>query len=321
MRNLHSPTRVPPEPEYTVPDGMSCEQFHAMGTTITLLLPERKVEVGSKLVRGLFMEWELTLSRFLSGSELSQLNRHAGEPVMVSELLYRVIAKALAAARATDGLYDPTLLDQLQQIGYDRSFDELPALQPDRPYKGQPGGGWREIQIHPVSHFVILPPGVRLDFGGIAKGMAVDAALETLRQAGITPALVNAGGDLSMVGLPPREDAWPIAVEGKDTSWAIPLRSGAMATSGISRRHWMQGRKRRHHLLDPQTGLPVRGDLWSVTVVAPLCEQAEVAAKVAFILGRKKGSDFLRKHRLAGLFVSSDGSWQAVEPWPAHLMK
>ncbi len=126
-RNLHSPAHVPPEPEYAVPVGMSCEQFHAMGTTTTLLLPERQTVIGSKLVHGLFMEWELALSRFLPESELSRLNRHAGVPAMVSELLYTVTAKALAAARATDGLYDPTLLDQLKQIGYDRSFDELPA--------------------------------------------------------------------------------------------------------------------------------------------------------------------------------------------------
>lgn len=291
-----------------------------MGTTITLLLPERKTEVGSKLVRGLFMEWELTLSRFLPESELSRLNRHTGEPVMVSELLYRVIAKALAAAHATGGLYDPTLLDQLQQLGYDRSFDELPDTLPDGTYKTQPGGAWRDIQLHPVAHNVTLPARVSLDFGGIAKGMAVDAALEGLCRAGITPALVNGGGDLAVEGLPLCEDAWPIDVEGKTTSWTIPLRRGAMATSGIARRHWIQGRKRRHHLLDPRTGLPVQGDLWSVTVVAPLCEQAEVAAKVAFILGQEKGSDFLRKHQLAGLFVSTDGTWQAVEPWPVHLM-
>jgi thiamine biosynthesis lipoprotein len=94
-----------------------------------------------------------------------------------------------------------------------------------------------------------------------------------------------------------------------------------MATSGIARRNWMQGRTRRHHLLDPRTGLPVQGDLWSVTVVAPLCEQAEVAAKVAFILGREKGRDFLHEHQLAGLFVGTDGCWEAVEPWPVHLMK
>jgi thiamine biosynthesis lipoprotein len=320
-RNPRSPARVPPEPQYAVPTGMGREQFHAMGTTITLLLPERKVETGSRLVRGLFMEWELTLSRFLPESELSRLNRHPGVPVMVSALLYRVTAKALAAARATNGLYDPTMLDQLKQLGYDRSFDELTGTLPASAYKGRPGGGWRDIRLHHGTKCVTLPPGVQLDFGGIAKGMAVDAALDALRQAAITPALVNAGGDLSMEGLPPREEAWPIEVEGPDTGWTIPLRRGAMATSGIARRNWIQGSAGRHHLLDPRTGLPVQSDLRSVTVVAPLCEQAEVAAKVAFILGREKGRDFLREHQLAGLFVGTNGRWEAVEPWPVHLMR
>jgi thiamine biosynthesis lipoprotein len=55
--------------------------------------------------------------------------------------------------------------------------------------------------------------------------------------------------------------------------------------------------------------------------VADRCEQAEVAAKVAFILGSKFGADFLRKHRIAGLLVHEDGTWETVEPWPAHLME
>ena len=77
----------------------------------------------------------------------------------------------------------------------------------------------------------------------------------------------------------------------------------------------------RHHLLDPRTGLPAQSDLWSVTVVADRCEQAEVVAKVAFILGSRPGADFLRKHRIAGLLVREDGTWETVEPWPTHLME
>ncbi len=124
--------------------------------------------------------------------------------------------------------------------------------------------------------------------------MAVDAALNSLREAGIETALVNAGGDLAVLGFPPETEQWPIAVPGKEQSWNIPLRQGAMATSGIARRHWQQGGQQRHHLVDPRTGTSAQSGLWSVTVVAARCEQAEVAAKVAFILGKKRGADFLR---------------------------
>jgi len=292
-----------------------------MGTTISLLLPEQQVDQGRQIVHRLFNAWEQALSRFLPESELSRLNQQAGAPVVVSDLLYSVLATALTAAQATEGIYDPAMLDQLVQSGYDRTFDDLPAVRFDPIMPGEPGGGWRGIRVNPISRTVTLPAGIKLDFGGIAKGMAVDAALEELRKNEVCPALVNAGGDLAVLGLPPTAGHWLIAVPGRSQFWTIPLRSGAVATSGIAHRRWWQGQTLRHHLLDPRTGLPAQSDLWSVTVVADRCEQAEVAAKVAFILGSSRGADFLRQHGIAGLLVREDGTWETVAPWPAHLMR
>ena len=292
-----------------------------MGTAISLLLPESQAAQGLQIVRALFAEWEQTLSRFLPESELSQLNQQAGSPVVVGDLLYYVLATALTAAQATEGVYDPALLDQLIQVGYDRNFDELPEVRFAPAFPGEPGGGWRGIRIDPGRQRVTLPAGIKLDFGGIAKGMAVDAALEELRLNGIDTALVNAGGDLAVLGLLPDEERWPVAVPGWNQFWTIPLHHGAVATSGIAHRHWRQGDKLQHHLLDTRTGLPAQIDLWSVTVVADRCEQAEVAAKVTFILGSKQGANFLRRHRIAGLLVHQDGIWETVEPWPVQLME
>jgi thiamine biosynthesis lipoprotein len=315
------PSPEPAPPDYATPPGMRRVEFRAMGTTISMLLPESQAEMGGQIVRALFSEWEQTLSRFLPESELSQLNQQAKTPVAVSDLLYTVLATALTAAQATEGVYDPALLDQLVKLGYDRTFDDLPAVHFDPIFPGEPGGRWRGIKVDPVRRRVTLPTGIKLDFGGIAKGMAVDAALECLRLNGIRAAMVNAGGDLAVLGLPPEAEQWPVAVPGQQQLWTIPLRRGAIATSGIARRHWWQGQTLRHHLLDPRTGLPAQSDLWSVTVIADRCEQAEVAAKVAFILGSRQGTDFLRRHRIAGLLVREDGAWDTVEPWPTHLME
>jgi FAD:protein FMN transferase len=315
------PSPEPAAPSYTTPEGMRREEFRAMGTTISMLLPENQVEMGVEVVRTLFSKWEQALSRFIPESELSQLNQQAGSHVAVSDLLYDVLATALTAAQATEGVYDPALLEQLEQLGYDRTFDDLPANRFDPIIPGEPGGRWRGIKVDPIRRQITLPAGIKLDFGGIAKGMAVDAALENLYQSGISSALVNAGGDLSVLGLPPSAEQWLVAVPGQKQYWSIPLHHGAIATSGIAHRHWLQGNVLRHHILDPRTGLPAQSDLWSVTVVADRCEQAEVAAKVAFILGSKSGADFLRKHRIAGLLVHEDGTWESVEPWPAHLME
>ncbi|EFH82263.1 ApbE family lipoprotein [Ktedonobacter racemifer DSM 44963] len=300
---------------------MGRREFKAMGTTISLLLPIEQAEAGEQLVRALFNVWESTLSRFLPESELSQLNRQPGVPTIVSELLLNTLETALTAAHATEGIYDPTLLEQLIHLGYDRTFEAIAPRQDKPEIGGIPGGYWRAIQVDRAARRVTLPLGCKLDFGGIAKGMAVDAALHLLQREGISCALVNAGGDLAVLGLPPGEGQWPIAIPGREESWTIPLRAGALATSGIARRHWQKGQTRYHHLLDPHTGLPAWNDLWSVTVAADRCEQAEIAAKVAFILGFEQGAAFLRAHRIAGLFVREDGTWEAIEPWPIALMK
>ena len=183
-----------------------------------------------------------------------------------------------------------------------------------------PGGGWRAIRLDAPARQVTLPAGIGVDLGGLAKGLAVDAALARLRGLGLTPALISAGGDLALAGTPPAAADWAIAVPGLDRSWTIPLRGGAMATSGIARRRWRQAGRERHHLLDPRTGAPAQSGLWSATVVAGRCGQAEVAAKAAFVLGAGAGADFLEARGLSGLLVDLHGNWRAVGSWPLPAM-
>lgn len=307
--------------QLAIPAGMGREQFRAMGTTISLLLPVALLYTGTQVVSQLFAQWERVLSRFLSDSELSQLNRQAGKTVKVNDLLFHVLRAALTAAEESEGLFDPTLLTQLQQMGYDRSFDELPAVIPAGKQPLKPGGAWREIKLSYVHKSVTLPSGIGLDMGGIAKGMAVDAALKQLRLLGIRTALINAGGDLAVMGMPAGYESWPLEIEGRATSWVIPFKYGALATSGVSHRSWQQGEHTRHHLIDPRSGESAQSELWTVTVAAATCEQAEVAAKVAFLLGMDAGRDFLKQRGLAGLLVGQDGQWIGVGSWPTELMQ
>jgi thiamine biosynthesis lipoprotein len=292
-----------------------------MGTTVQILLPSAQADGGAEAVHRLFEQWEQTLSRFRADSELMQLNRQMGQPVIVSPLLFQVLQTALAAAYETEGLYDPTLFYQLHQIGYDRSFDELPRQQAEPDQEARPAGKWRQIALNPHLRSVTLPEGCGLDFGGIAKGMAVDAALALLQSMAINTALVNAGGDLAVTGLPEGYVDWPIAIQGKDTAWVIPLHHGALATSSIARRHWRQGTRERHHLLDPRTGESLVSPLWSVTIAAAHCMQAEIATKATFLLGPAQGIHFLHTYGLAGLLVQHDGSWTTAGNWPVEAMQ
>src|SRR5260221_8842999 len=171
--------------DFATPAGLKRVEFAAMGSTVSLLLPEDSVDHGGALVRALFDEWEQALSRFRPERELSRLNARAGEPVIVSPLLCSVLETSLRAAAATQGLYDPTLLRQIIAVGYTASFEILPAEQAPADPFAMPllGGAWRQIALDAAPRRVTLPPGVGLDFGGIAKGMAVHAAIEPLAGA------------------------------------------------------------------------------------------------------------------------------------------
>jgi thiamine biosynthesis lipoprotein len=294
---------------------MRADRFPAMGTEVLVVVPERRASAPAA-IQELFAEWERCLSRFRADSELCALNRRAGAWLEVSPLLFRVLERALAAAAATDGVFDPTLLGQLVALGYDRSFGDLPHDRAACAVTIGPGGGWRGIALDPARRRVMVPAGAGLDLGGIAKGMAVDAALELLRVRGIDTALVNAGGDLAVRGTPPGLRGWPVAVQAHEGSVGVMLRGGALATSSVGRRRWPQGGRTRHHLLDPRTGEPAASGLWSVSVAASRCDQAEVAAKAALILGPHEGAALLARHGLAGLLVDERGARRAVGAWP-----
>jgi thiamine biosynthesis lipoprotein len=316
---LSHPSQSPQSLDLVVPTGMERREFAGMGTTISLLIPADRAAEAVQAVQTLFETWQATLTRFSPESELSRLNAHAGETVSVGPLLFKAVHASILAARATDGLYDPTLQHQMEQLGYDRTFAQVAGGVPEATTAPVAGGGWREIQVDAQQRTLRLPPGIGLDLGGLAKGMAVDAALAHLREQGIEAALINAGGDLAVLGLPPGSDTWPIAVPGKVGFWVVPLHHGAIATSGVARRHWRQGQVERHHLWDPRTGLPAQSGLWSVSVAAGTCAQAEVAAKATFVLGWTAGEAFLTSHNLAGLLVQIDGSSKTVGSWPVTM--
>ena len=289
--------------------------FPAMGTSVAVLLPVGSTALAAD-VQELFATWEASLSRFRPDSELSALNARAGREVRVGPLLFDVVTAALDAARATDGLFDPLLGIRMAELGYDRTFARLPADRPAAPLASWRAGAWRAVSVDASLRTVTLPPGVSIDVGGIAKGMAVDASIRLLAAAGAGAAAVNAGGDLAVLGLPGGLPAWTIEIEGPGDAPGpfVAVTSGALATSSLGRRRWLVGGDVRHHLLDPRDGLPARTDAWSVSVLASSCRRAVVAAKVALVLGLESGTAFLRDHGLSAVILAPDGAPTSVTP-------
>jgi thiamine biosynthesis lipoprotein len=283
-------------------------EFRAMGCHMTAVLDADQRTASLEAVPAWFETWEQIFSRFRADSELSQLNRRAGQWTRVSASLWDVTHLALVAARWTDGLFSPTILNALEAAGYDRTFDEITATA--EPITTQPDGQWRSIQRQSLKRSICLPPNVRLDLSGIAKGWAADRAAKKLGVHG--PALIDAGGDIAISG--PRADGspWPIGVlnpfQPDQPFETLKVAQGGVATSGKDYRRWLRDGKWQHHLIDPRTGLPAQTDALSVTVIAPTTFEAEIAAKVIAISGSEQGLAWLEgQPGYAAVIVREDG--------------
>ena len=153
------------------------------------------------------------------------------------------------------------------------------------------------LLINPDENLIFLPHGIRLDLGGIAKGWIAEQAALILADYS-RACLVDAGGDMFMVGLPENEAAWqidledPLDADRSLTSLRVP--PGALTTSSVVKRKWMQGETSRHHLIDPRTGEPAETDWLSVTVAAPHADMAEVFAKALLIAGPQEAETLAR---------------------------
>ena len=282
--------------------------FPAMGGTVEVQLA-RGGDADAAAIETLFAEHEQVMSRFLPWSELCALNAAAPEPFAASSLLFDVVRQALDWARATNGVFDPTVIDVLNEIGYDRSF-ELIGVEPAAAREGPAAERrWQSIDLDRVHRTIALPAGVAIDLGGIGKGYTVDRAVERLG-AGAN-AIVNASGDLRATGAGPGGDGWRVGVQdpfaAQENIAVLVVSDCAVATSGSARRHWTSGDERYHHLIDARTLGSSQSDLLTVTVVAATATEADVLAKVAFLLGSSEGLPYIERFGAQALAVALAG--------------
>ncbi len=299
------------------PANWHSHSFRAMGSQIVLWLDcgdAAQAAAAFAQAEALFADNEHALSRFLPDSELMQLNARNGQWVVVSDLLWREVTLALEMARQTNGRFDPTLLNALAQAGYDQSFELIGSgsngrwLESDMLF-----GRWAEIKLDKNYRAVRLPAGVQLDLGGIAKGDTAQQALALLKPVG--PCLVDAGGDLVAGAAPVGFPGWPVALgrpgvsdfDETDDLATFWLADGALATSGVDYRSWVQAGRLVHHLIDPRTGQPADTDVLTATVLAHDSTVAEAWATATLISGADAGIDSLLDFDMAGLVVGRDG--------------
>ncbi len=258
-----------------------------MGTQAEVLVVDGDPQVAAEAqahLDALEERW----SRFRPHSDISVLNRAQGRPVVVSPETLVLVDRALTAARATGGRFDPTVGAALLAHGYDRSFAQVAEHAIRVAPEPVVDGSWPGIEIDHEASTVVLPAGTVFDPGGIGKGLAADLVSNALahRSAGL---LVNVGGDLRMRGQAPTADGWIVAIDdpfdaGRELA-RLSVPDGAVATSSRMKRRWETASGPAHHLIDPRTGRPAATGVAAVTVVAAEAWWAEVQATSVLLLG------------------------------------
>jgi thiamine biosynthesis lipoprotein len=232
-------------------------------------------------------------STFKPDSEVSRVNAEASKaPMPITKELFDLIQTSIDYSKLTRGTFDITYAS----VGYMYNYPEHIRPNDAQIAAALPESNYRHIHLDPAAHTVYFDhAGVRIDFGGIGKGYAVDRGIAVLQGLGVTRAMVNAGGDSRIIG-DRFGKPWIIGIRDPDdrnrTILKIPLSDTAFSTSGDYERFFDEGGVRYHHILDPRTGRSPHV-VRSVTIIAPYATRTDALTKSVFVMGVKEGIAFI----------------------------
>lgn len=276
----------------------------ALGTVVTVTLPGVCPKQGKELAERVFAEVsriEEILSPFRRGSDIWRLNRTGRCDGARPETL-EVMKRALYHSEISGGAFDVTVVPRAKP---DKRAAEYPTPGCGRRH------GYRDIQIENDT-IVFTGEGVSVNLGAIGKGYAVDRAVELLLAAGSERGIVNAGGDLRVIGGRAKEMPWRIGIRNprklREMTGEISVEDKAVATSGSYQRE-------THDIIDPFTGCETR-KFDSVSVVADTATDADALVTAMFVMGPEKGLTVLAAvGRAAALWVAADGTVVESPHW------
>ena len=282
-----------------------------MGTTYNIkIIPEKDSILSTKLIKqnidSVLISVNYQMSTYLFDSEITQFNNHESTTSFtVSNDFSLVVERALHWSKLTDGAFDITIVPLLYLWGFGPGqaselgdiFPEEHAVQKRRTHVGYEKLTTNKYYLQKKDPFI------KIDLNAIAKGFGVDAVYSFLESIGMNNIMVEIGGEVRTKGKNRKNKPWMIAVEtpdlesagSKTISWALPLESKAMATSGDYRNYYEIDGIRYSHEIDPRTGYPAQTGVASATVVATNCMDADALATALIIMGAESGLQFIEK--------------------------
>ncbi len=252
-------------------------------------------------------EYEKIFSRTDPDSELYRLN--AREITEVSEELAALIQRGLEYGRATGGAFDITM----GAVSALWDFTAQSPVLPDGVEVAEKlaAAGWEKVAVE-GGRVTFQSPDTVLDLGGIAKGYIADRLAEYLRERGVSAAIIDLGGNSYCLGEKGAGMPFQIGVQYpyQDRNVGIgglPVADRSVVTSGVYERGFSYGGSWYHHILDPETGWPVRNNLLAVTVVSEYSVDGDALSTACFVLGLEEGMALVEElEGVEAVFITDD---------------
>ena len=261
------------------------------------------------------LRYERLLSKSIEGSDVWKINHAEGTRIPVSEETRGLILKALEFSRISDGRFDITIEPCVAL--WDFTGENMGIL----PDAGELAAAaekvdWTLVDVNDEG--VLIPAGMSIDLGAIAKGYISDMIADFMAERGVESALLNVGGNVRTVGVKPDGSNWRIGIQDpegiRDQSIVgiVSLAANSVVTSGIYERGFTVDGVHYHHILDPDTGWSVQNELAGVSIVTEEACTADALSTTVFTMGLEEGSAFIESlDGVDAVFVTREGevSW------------
>lgn len=270
----------------------------AMDTVMTLTAYGKHAKEGLSAAQAEINRLEKVLSVTREDSEVWAIDHSTGAPVTVGVDTAALLDAATELGDRTGGILDVTLYSVVNAWGFTTGDYRIPD-------SAELADLLSRVDYHAIERngdTVTLPAGMELDFGALAKGYAGEQCVALLKEAGVTSAILNLGGNVQTVGAKPDGSPWRVAVRdpaGEDEDYVgwLELTDEAAVTSGGYQRYFEEGGVRYWHIIDPATGAPARSGLLSATIVGKSGTVCDGLSTAVFVMGREKALDDWRQRR------------------------
>ncbi len=282
-------------------------QHLVMGTFARVVVVAADRNTANKCINDAFTEIQKVdelMSSYKSDSQISLVNRDGFKrAVEVSDSVYEVLYRSIEFSKLTDGAFDITVGPLVDLFHSSEKIETAPSEEEIAQAKTKVG--FEKLELNDQNKTVRFTiEGMRLDLGGIAKGYAVDKAIEAAKKAGAVGAMVDIGGDIRCFGIAPQgKESWLIGLQNPSTNsdvgednilMELKLTGQAVATSGDYQQFVLIKDKRYSHIINRQTGTSAEG-LSSVTIIADNAIDADALATAVSVMGMEKGFALIEK--------------------------